>query len=297
MFVSRICFDPDPPGGGGGAPAAPAAPPPASPSPAPTAPQTAVIGEPPPLPENAVIQIGDQFKTVHDLIQEAQRGAALSVEEVEAFKLFQQARAGDRGALIKVMGLDAAPEAPPQDPNVIIQSLQQQVEAMKAQLTEVSAPVSELARLREESNTRATIKEYAEKLPHLAHVISTNPNQASEITASINMLTQQALQANPGMARDVARTKATAEILIQAERQLEHIAKTFGAQWKPPTKAAAAPAPTGPNGQPVGNYVPSPNGPGAMPSLSSPAPSNTKFGMDAMKQQMRDRMAVQNPAQ
>jgi len=65
---------------------------------------------------------------------------------------------------MKMMGLDAAPEAPPQDPNVIIQSLQQQVEAMKAQLTEVSQPVNELARLREESNTRQLVKEYSEKL-------------------------------------------------------------------------------------------------------------------------------------
>jgi len=99
------------------------------------------------------------------------------------------------------------------------------------------------------------------------------------------------------MPRDVARQKATAQVLIQAEQHFARTAQMFGGQWKPPTKAAAAPAPTGPNGQPVGNYVPSPAGPGAMPSLSSPAPSNTKFGADAMKQQMRDRMAVQNPAQ
>lgn len=300
MFVSRFCYNVDPPGGGGGSapPAAPApAPSPAGAPPAAPAPTATVIGEPPALPPNAVIQIGNEFRTVQEIIEENQQKAGLSPEELEAFKTFQAVRSGDRDAILKMFP-GAEPPPQPQDPNVLIQSMQQQIAEMKAQLEQVNEPVSRINQLRDESMMRETVKSYADKLPHLAHVLTQDPTKASELVNAVTYNMQVLAQQKPNTPRDVLRQEATAMALYGAEQSVAHMAQLFNAQFKPPTKAAPGANVQTANGQTVPGFVPSPTGPGtAVSPTAGAAQEGEKFSLDDLKGRVRDRLTGMNIGQ
>lgn len=179
-----------------------------------------------------------EYATVAQLAERAR--SSVPRDQLEQYQKWQAAKAGDRNAMIELLGL-GGPD-PSSEPPIPAGIESDRVRALEQELREIREnvlpTVSQINELRDQSNWRGTITEHADRLPCLARAIQADPTAVNAVTHNMRMAEEELRRNGHSLSELDANQmrELRARVVVYTENEMSRFAKIYGG-WNPQAPA------------------------------------------------------------